>query len=420
MNTKLNSTPQKSILQKGSKEALTLRNDFPMYKSHPTLVYLDNTATSHKPKSVLKAMNDFYCLYNANVHRGVYSLAEKATIAFEQARDSVAHFIGADREEVIFTSGTTSGLNLAMRLLAPHIKKDDEIVVSVVEHHSNLVPWQELAKEKNAILRFIPITANYTLDLKAARTIINSKTKIVAITGISNVLGMETPLGDIIALAHKHGAKTIIDGAQMVAHGKVDVHTLNCDFFSFSGHKMFGPTGIGVLYGRKALLEKLKPHVFGGEMVREVNSYHAKWNELPWKFEAGTPMIAQAIGLRAAIEYIKHRKLYAKEEYLRVLRNYTIAELQKLGATIIGPQHGAPIITFTLAGIHPHDIAQILDRDEICIRAGHHCAMPLHQELKIQASARVSLSYYNTKEDIDRFLQGIKKVYAIFGVKHHE
>ncbi len=406
-----------AILKRGSEQAMKLRGDFPIFLSHPKLVYLDNTATTHKPTLMLKAMNDFYSAYNANVHRGIYGLAEKATAAYEQARDRVAHFIGASREEVIFTSGTTSSINLAMQLLKEQIRAGDEIVLTVVEHHSNLVPWQQLAQEKKAVLRFIPITPAYTLDFKAAESIINTKTRIVAITGISNVLGTITPLADIIALARKHKAYTVIDGAQMVAHGKVNVGTLGCDFFAFSGHKMFGPTGIGVLYGRRGLLEKLDPTIFGGEMIKEVDLEHASWNDLPWKFEAGTPLIAQAIGLGAAIEYIEKKKLYLREGYLQTLRNYTVAGLEKLGATIIGPKQGAPIITFTLPRIHPHDIAQILDRDQICIRAGHHCAMPLHRELKVQASARVSLSYYNTKTDIDRLLRGIEKVYNVFGVK---
>ncbi len=408
--------------------ALKIKLDFPLLSREMAgkkLVYLDSTATTQKPQVVLDAELKYYQETNANVHRGLYTLAEDATTQYEQARMKVAEFIGAQYEEVIFTSGTTSSINMAARLLEPLVKEGDEIVITIMEHHSNFLPWQQLAKRKKCVLKIIPITKEYGLDMAAAQKIITSKTKIVACTYVSNVLGTINAVGEVIEMAKRVGAYTLIDGAQAVPHMMLEVKKLGCDFLAFSGHKMCGPTGIGVLYGKRELLEKLEPVVFGGEMVKEATLHTLSWNELPWKFEAGTPNIAGAIALGTAVAYIQEIFTLQMQEHLGDLTKYALAEMQTLpGLQIIGPRgeemekgekiERIGVISFTMDCAHPHDIAEILNSHGVCIRAGHHCAMPLHTTLAIPATARVSFYVYNTKEDVDALMRGLRRVVEVF------
>ncbi len=402
------------------KEIKNIRADFPIFNTKingKELVYLDNTATTQKPKQVLDAEREYYSTTNANVHRGVYTLAENATIEFEAARGKVAQFIGAKTQEVIFTNGTTASLNMVARMLEMQIHEGDEIVISILEHHSNFVVWQQLALRRKAVLKIIPLDNDYQLDMMAAAKLITGRTKVVACTYVSNVLGVVTPVVEIVRLAKKVGAYTIIDGAQAVPHLKIDVTALGCDFLAFSGHKMMGPTGIGVLYGREELLRKLEPVVFGGEMVKEVTMVKTSWNDIPYKFEAGTPNIAGAIGLGRAVGYIEALPRDEIHTYLKNLCLYAIAEMKKMKRiTMYGIDCSSrvPVIAFNVEGVHAHDVAEILNREGVCIRAGHHCAMPLHTALGIQASARLSLYVYNTKKDVDTFLGGLKRVREVF------
>ena len=422
------------LLKQGTQRALVLGKDFPLLvrkgdTGKEKLVYLDNAATTQKPVAVISAMNEYYNRYTSNVHRGIYPLAEKATEEYENARLKVASFINADARETIFTSGTTESINVIARALEPMIKKGDEIVLTVLEHHSNLVPWQELAKRRGAHLKYIGLTKNQKLDLSMARKLIGTKTKVVAFTLVSNVLGTVSPAQELIGLARKVKAYSVVDAAQAVSHYPLDVKELKCDFLAFSGHKMFGPTGIGVLYGHKELLESLTPVLFGGEMISDVSLQGATWNELPWKWEAGTPKIAEAIGLGAAVEYIKNtvrakvRGSVDMEEYLHELFLYARVKMVTVkGLEIINTKQEekllntkqAPIITFTMGDIHPHDIAEIVSRFGVCIRAGHHCAKPLHHILGVSSTARVSLSVYNTPRDIDCLVVALEKVRKVF------
>ncbi len=410
----------KRIQVEKKKNADDVRADFPIFKTKikgKELVYLDNTATTQKPKQVIDAEVNYYCTTNANVHRGVYTLAENATIEYENARGKVAHFIGAKTQEVIFTSGTTMGLNMAAWMLESQIMAGDEIVVSIMEHHSNFVPWQQLALRRKAVLKIIPLTADYQLDMAAGARLITARTKVVACTYVSNVLGVINPIVELVALAKKVGAYMVIDGAQAAPHLKIDVRELGCDFLAFSGHKMMGPTGIGVLYGREELLRTLEPVVFGGEMVKEVAVVKTSWNDIPYKFEAGTPNIAGAIGLGKVVEYMQSLPMDDIHEQLQELFLYALDEMRKMkGITIYGSTRSlrVPVIAFNIEGVHAHDAAEILNRDGVCIRAGHHCAMPLHTALGIQASARMSLYIYNTKKDVDTFLKGLRKVQKVF------
>lgn len=401
----------------------SIRSDFPLLKrklNGKPIIYLDNAATTQKPAVVIKTLNDYYTKYNANVHRGLYTLSEHATIEYEHARSIVAKFVHAAPEEIIFTSGTTASLNLLSRMLDPTVTKDDEIVLTVMEHHSNLVPWQELAKRKQAQLKFIPLTKNNTtqLDLEQAKKLITKKTKIISFTYVSNVLGTIVPVKELIVLAKQINPNiiTIVDAAQAVPYFNVDIKDLNCDFLAFSGHKVMGPTGIGVLYGKSSHLHNLEPVIFGGEMINEVTLEQSTWNDIPYKFEAGTPNIADAIGLGQAIEYLESLPREKLNQELHQLTQYTIKNLQKIPNLHIvsNTTSNHPIISFTLKNIHPHDIAEILNRDNVCIRAGTHCAMPLHRLLNIPATARISLYYYNTKQEIDQLITSLKKVNKIF------
>ncbi len=396
-------------------DAKKIRADFPVLDqivNDEPLIYLDNAATTQKPQAVLDVLNHYYLQDNANVHRGVHTLAERATAEFEAARKKVQQFIHANsNKEIIFTKGTTDSLNIIAQSYGEFIQAGDEIVISKMEHHANLIPWQQLAKRKQAVLRYIPLTADGHLDVQAAKTIINEKTAIVALAQVSNVLGTVNPVKEMAQLAHQHQAIMVVDGAQAVAHMPVDVRELDCDFYCFSGHKMCGPTGIGVLYGKQALLEKMEPVAFGGEMIDFVDLYESTWTELPWKFEAGTPNIAGAIGLGAAIDYLEKIGMQTIHEYEQAIVAELLPKLQQIeGLTIYGPQNPAEhtaVIAFNLDHLHPHDVASALDMQGIAVRAGHHCAQPLIKELGCFATARASFYFYNTKEEADQLVAAI-------------
>ncbi|MBC2316293.1 cysteine desulfurase [Listeria booriae] len=402
-----------------------LQADFPILKqevNEKPLAYLDNAATSQKPKQVLDAVMKYYEWDNANVHRGVHTLAARATDAYEGSREKVARFIGARATaEVIFTRGTTTAINIVANSYgAANLEPGDEIVISHLEHHSNLIPWQQLAKRKGAKLVYIDLDADATITVEAARKVINAKTKIVAIAHVSNVIGSIAPVREIADLAHAVGAVILVDGAQAVPHMKVDVVALDADFYAFSGHKMMAPTGIGVLYGKQEVLDAMAPSEFGGEMIDFVELYDSTWKPLPWKFEAGTPNIAGAIGLGAAVDYLESLGLDAVHAHEQVLTAYALDEMQKLdGITIYGPLDAAKrcgLITFNLEGAHPHDIATVLDEEGVAIRAGHHCAQPLMKWLDVSSTARVSFYVYNTKQEVDQFIEGLKLTKEYFGL----
>ncbi|CAH0140001.1 cysteine desulfurase [Peribacillus simplex] len=384
------------------------------------LVYLDSAATSQKPAAVIEAIEQYYRGYNSNVHRGVHTLGTKATDAYEGAREKVRKFINASStEEIIFTRGTTTSLNTVARSYGgANIKEGDEIVISYMEHHSNIIPWQQLAKEKGAVLKYIPLQEDCTISLDDVRATITDATKIVSIMQVSNVLGVINPVKEIAKIAHEHGAVMVVDGAQSTPHLKVDVRDLDCDFFAFSGHKMVGPTGIGVLYGKKELLEKMEPIEFGGEMIDFVGLHESTWKELPWKFEGGTPIIAGAIGLGAAIDFLEEIGLDNIERHEHKLAAYAMEKMSAVqGLTIFGPKDAekrAGVITFNINDVHPHDVATVLDADGIAVRAGHHCAQPLMKWLDVSSTARASFYLYNTEEDIDKLVSGLVKTKEYF------
>ncbi|EAC9873135.1 cysteine desulfurase [Listeria monocytogenes] len=402
-----------------------IRADFPILAqeiNEKPLAYLDNAATSQKPKQVIEALTHYYEFDNANVHRGVHTLAARATDAYESARGKVAKFIHArEVAEIIFTRGTTSAINLVIDSYAEaNIEAGDEIVISYLEHHSNLIPWQQLAKRKGAVLKYIELEEDGTISVEQAKKTIGEKTKIVALAHVSNVLGTITPIKEIAAIAHQFGAVILVDGAQAVPHMEVDVVDLDADFYAFSGHKMMAPTGIGALYGKRELLDAMEPTEFGGEMIDFVELYDSTWKELPWKFEAGTPIIGGAIALGAAIDYLAEVGLANIHAHEQALASYAIEEMSKIeGITIYGPKDASKrcgLVTFNLEGAHPHDIATILDEDGIAIRAGHHCAQPLMKWLDVSSTARASFYIYNTKEEIDALIDGLKLTKEYFGL----
>ncbi|MBC1940154.1 cysteine desulfurase [Listeria welshimeri] len=402
-----------------------IRADFPILDqeiNEKPLAYLDNAATSQKPKQVIEALTHYYEFDNANVHRGVHTLAARATDAYESARVKVAKFIHArEVAEIIFTRGTTSAINLVVDSYAEaNIEAGDEIVISYLEHHSNLIPWQQLAKRKGAVLKYIELEEDGTISVEQAKKTIGEKTKIVALAHVSNVLGTITPIKEIAAIAHKFGAVILVDGAQAVPHMEVNVVDLDADFYAFSGHKMLAPTGIGALYGKRELLDAMEPTEFGGEMIDFVELYDSTWKELPWKFEAGTPIIGGAIALGAAIDYLAEVGLANIHAHEQELVGYAIEEMSKIdGITIYGPKDASKrcgLVTFNLEGAHPHDIATILDEDGIAIRAGHHCAQPLMKWLDVSSTARASFYIYNTKEEIDALIDGLKLTKEYFGL----
>lgn len=389
-----------------------IKSQFPIFQNHPNLVYLDNAASTQTPVSVVQAMDEYYKNYRANIHRGIYDLSQQATEAYEKAREKVAQFINAEKEEIVFTSGTTHGLNLLARSLGKNLQPGDNIVLTRLEHHANLVPWQQIAKEKGVEIRFID------LDTSSAQKLIDKNTKIVSFSLVSNVLGNITHANEIIEVAKQYGAITIVDAAQAMAHISIDITNLDCDFLVFSGHKMYGPTGIGVLYGKKDRLETLEPYFYGGDMVSIVTYQDAQWADIPARFEGGTPNIAGAIGLGAAVDFITSIGWNNLIEHEVRLTEKFFSELQKIeGVKIIGPEFGESrigVVSFVLEGIHTHDVAEILNRDQVCIRGGHHCAMPLMQYLGLPGTNRVSVGIYNSLEDIDRLALALQKVKKIF------
>lgn len=402
-----------------------IREDFPILRrliNDKPLVYLDNAATTQKPQVVIDALVDYYTKHNANIHRGIHTLAEEATTMYENSREKIAQFIGAETpKEIIFVRNSTEAINLvAYSWGRSFLKSGDEIILSESEHHSNLVPWQILAKEKGIKLLFVPLNDEGYLDIEYFKKLLTKKVKLVSLVHISNVLGTINPMEEIGRMAHGVGAFLLIDGAQSVPRMSVNVQNLNCDFLVASGHKMLGPTGIGFLYARQDLLEKMPPFLGGGDMIREVYLDHAVWNELPWKFEAGTPDIAGAIALGTAVDYLSNLGMENVFEHERELTDYALSQLGSLrNLSIYGPkttENKTGVISFSLKSIHPHDAAQILDEEGIAIRSGFHCAMPLHQKLKIPATCRASFYIYNTKEEIDKLVEGIEKAKAIFKV----
>lgn len=386
---------------------------------HP-LVYLDSAATSQKPKKVIDVLEKYYREYNSNVHRGVHTLGTLATDAYEGAREKVRKFINAaSTEEVIFTRGTTTAINtVAASYGYDNLKADDEIVITYMEHHSNIIPWQQVARRTGAILKYIPLQADGTISLDDVRETITNQTKIVSVMHVSNVLGVINPIKEIAAIAHEHGAIMVVDGAQSTPHMKIDVQDLDCDFYAFSAHKMCGPTGIGVLYGKKAILENMEPGEFGGEMIDFVGLQESTWKELPWKFEAGTPIIAGAIGLGAAIDFLEEIGMDQILEHEHKLAAYAMEKMSAIdGLRIYGPtdpNQRVGVVTFNLDDVHPHDVATVLDAEGIAIRAGHHCAQPLMKWLDVSATARASFYLYNTEEDIDRLVEGLVKTKEYF------
>ncbi len=401
-----------------------VRNDFPILArqvaSGARLVYLDSTATSQKPLAVIEAMNDFYRRSNANIHRGVHTLAEESTALYEQAREKIARFINApSARQVIYTRNATEAINLVVYAWGrSQLKAGDLVVLTEMEHHSNLVPWQILAAERSLELAFIPVTEDGLLDLDAYRSLLERMPKLVAFTHVSNVLGTINPAQEIIRLAHQAGAVTLVDGAQSVPHLQVDVQALDADFLVFSAHKMCGPTGIGVLYGKAHLLEAMPPFIGGGDMIKEVKLRSFRPNVLPHKFEAGTPAIAEAVGFGAAVDYLSGIGMPAIAAHEREMIAYALDRLEEIpGLRVFGPpaEKRGGVAAFVLDGVHPHDVAQILDREGIAVRAGHHCAQPLHEKFGIPATTRASFYLYNTCEEIDLLVDGIYKVKKLFG-----
>ena len=398
-----------------------IRKDFPILDqivNDEPLVYLDNAATTQKPKAVLEAVNRYYQEDNANVHRGVHTLAERATASYEAARETVRRFINASStKEVLFTRGTTTGLNWVGRFAEEILEEGDEVLISIMEHHSNILPWQEACRKAGAKLVYVYLKDG-GLDLEDFRKKLTDRTKFVSIAHASNVLGVINPVQEIAQLAHEKGAIVVVDGAQSVPHMKIDVQKLDADFFVFSGHKMAGPTGIGVLYGKEQYLNQMSPVEFGGEMIDFVYEQSATWKELPWKFEAGTPNMAGAIGLAAAIDYLEAIGMDAIERHEQDLIAYVFPKLQAIeGLKIYGSQDlvkRSGVISFNLGDLHPHDLATALDYEGVAVRAGHHCAQPLIQYLGVPATARASFYLYNTKEDCDKLVEALIKTKEFF------
>lgn len=383
------------------------------------LVYLDSAATSQKPSVVIDSMSDFYARHNSNIHRGIHRLAEEATAAYEAARDRVAAFIGAaSASEIVFTRNATESINLVAQTWGrAELKAGDRIVLTEMEHHSNLVPWQMLAAERGLELDFITVQDDGTLDLQAYRGLLERSPRLVAFTQMSNVMGTITPVAEITALAHDAGAAVLVDAAQSVPHMPVDVRALGVDFLAFSGHKMCGPTGIGVLYGRRALLDSMPPFLGGGDMIRRVHLRDFTPNEVPWKFEAGTPAIAEVIGLGVAVDFLQQVGMPAIHQHERHLVGYALDRLSEVpGVTVYGPEadRRGGVVAFSIEGVHPHDAAQVLDDDGIAVRAGHHCAMPIHDKLGLPATTRASFYLYNQPSEVDRLIDGLYKVKRIF------
>jgi cysteine desulfurase/selenocysteine lyase len=400
-----------------------VRADFPILETevYPgvPLVFLDSAASSQKPTAVIEAMDTYYRTHHANVHRGIYRFSEVATNAYERARIQVAEFINApDAVQVIFVRNATEGFNLLTNSWGrANLGPGDEILLTEMEHHANLVPWQMLAEQTGAAVRYLPITEEGTLDLSQLDEYLTEKTAVFSFTAASNVLGSVTPAKKLVAAAHAVGALAVIDAAQSVPHMPVDVQDLDCDFLAFSGHKMCGPTGVGVLYGKRHLLEEMPPFLGGGDMIRRVTFEGSIWNDLPWKFEAGTPSIAEGIGLGTAVEYLQGIGMEAIHAHEQFITNYALEALSEVpDLRVWGPPAGqrGGVAAFTLEGVHPHDIAELLDKDGIAVRAGHHCAMPLHKKLGVSATTRASFYLHTTTQEIDKLVESLHKVRQIF------
>ncbi len=399
-----------------------VRRDFPILREKvygKPLVYLDNAATSQKPQLVIETLQKYYGLENANIHRGIHFLSERATQTYEDARAKVRGFLNAaESREIIFVRGTTEGINLVAQSYGrKFIGEEDEIILSAMEHHSNIVPWQILCEQGGARLRIIPMNDDGELLIDEYERLLSDRTKLVAVTHLSNALGTINPIKQIIQITHRHGVPVLVDGAQAVPHLKVDVRDLDCDFYAFSGHKLYGPTGVGVLYGRASLLDAMPPYQGGGDMIRSVTFEKTLYNVLPYKFEAGTPNIAGGIGLGAAIDYLSQVGLDLVTEYERELLDYATDAVSTItGVQIIGTaKEKAGVLSFVLDGVHAHDIGTILDQEGIAIRTGHHCAMPVMQRFGVSATARASLAFYNTRAEVDALVGAIHKVKRVFG-----
>ena len=406
----------------GAFDARAVRMEFPIFRAPRTvpLRYLDSAATSQKPDAVLDEMDRYYATCNANIHRGVYTIAEEATAAYEDARRRVARFVGATPRETIFTKNSTESLNLVAHAWGrANLKPGDAVLLTEMEHHSNLVPWQIVAGATGAELRFVPVTPEGELDLGALPGLLaDGRVKLAGVVHMSNVLGTINPVEQIGAAVHAAGGLMLVDASQSAAHLPLDVTKLGADFVAFTGHKMLGPTGIGVLWGRRALLEAMPPFLGGGEMIREVKLTSSQWNELPWKFEAGTMPIAEAIGLGAAVDYLERlgrEHVFAHDRALAACTMERMAEVP--GVRVLGPaaDRRGGVVAFMVAGVHPHDVAAVLDHDGVCVRAGHHCAMPLHEALGIPASVRASFHCYSLEEEVDAMIEGLHRVRRTFG-----
>ena len=394
-----------------------LKKDFPIYQKYPNLVYLDSAASSLKCQAVIDKLDHYYNRIGVNVHRGVYRLSYEATDLYEGARETIANFINSDFEEVVFTRGASSSLNLvALSYGMEFVNEGDEVIVTELEHHSNLIPWMNVCKKKGATLKYIPLTNEGRITVEAFKSVISEKTKVVAINHVSNVMGYISPIKEIVKIAHEYGAVVSVDGAQAIPHMKVDVKDLDCDFYSFSGHKMCGPTGVGVLYGKKCLLDKMEPIEFGGDMADEVFKHYATYKDAPYKFETGTPIIAEAIALADACLYIEkvgYDFISKHEHYLKELALKELLQIE--GIEIYNKTCETGIITFNVCDVHPHDAASVFDKNDVCIRAGHHCAQPITHFLGQMATLRASFYFYNDESDVERFVETVKETVEFFG-----
>lgn len=414
-------TPSRPVAAADSLEVERVRQDFPilqqMVHGDKPLVYLDNAATSQKPSAVIEALDEYYRTYNANVHRAIHTLGEKATEAYEAARAKIARFIHAPAaRQIVFLKNATEAINaVAIGYARARLRPGDEILITPMEHHSNLIPWQQAASSTGARLRYIEMTEDGRLVIDDLDSVIGDRVRLVAVTHVSNVLGTINPVRRIADAAHRRGAVVFVDGAQSVPHRPVDVQALDCDFCAFSGHKMCGPTGIGVLYGKEDALDAMEPVFFGGEMISHVSYESATWKELPWKFEAGTPHIAGAIGLGAAVDYLESVGMERIHAHERQITRYAVERLRELpGITLYGPEERAGLVCFNLDDIHPHDLSTVIDQEGIAIRAGHHCAQPLMRRMGVAATARASFYLYNTEAEVNRLVASLRKAKEFF------
>ena len=397
-------------------DAKKTRKDFPIYQNNKDMVYLDNAATVLKPKKVLDKMNEYYTHFGVNIHRGVYKLSYLATKAYEEGRQKVADFINASFEEIVYFKNASEALNfVALSWGETNIKEGDEIITSELEHHSSVLPWQQLALRKKAVLRYLKLDSKGRITIEALKSVLNEKTKVIALTLVSNVFGYITPIEELIKEARKYNSLVVVDAAQGIAHLPIDVKKMDCDFLAFSAHKALGPTGLGVLYGKKDIFKKLKPLFYGGDMIDNVELYDSSYREMPYRFEVGTPAIAEIIGLGYALDYLKDIGLDNIKKHEQELTKYALEKMKVLKhLTIYNSNPDLGIIAFNLDGVHPHDVATILDSDNVYVRAGHHCAQLIAKKLEIVASLRVSFFIYNDKEDIDKLIEALKKAINFF------